>query len=294
MFNLNSTPERSGISFIIPCYNCEITLVEAIRSIMNLKLSNFEICMVDDGSTDNTYNLMLSLNRHYGEVIKIGRNKENMGGAYTRNKCVLLSKYDWFFMLDSDNYLHKKSFYKLLSKISKEDDVLTFQKIYFFYDFLGLDLVFRKWIFKKDRMVFEDLKRTGCHPVADGNYLLRRSVFKKIGGYDDEKLHVNLDSWSLGYRILLNDYYIKIVRNSHYFHRAGIKSYFIRNFKNYSINLKNLLLKNPQKFSLEEIEKIKKSNNTQETLISIPNDFSIDNVSLIYKVLLRIYKKFKK
>lgn len=281
------------ISFIIPCYNCEKTLNDTVRSILNLKLPECEICMVDDGSKDHTYKMLWAYAKKYPEKIKIGKNPENRGGAYTRNECVKLSQYEWLFMIDADNYLDKKSFYKLLLSVTEDDNLITFQKIYFFYDFLGLDLVYRKWLFLKDKMIFDDLRRTGRHPVASGNYLLRRLVFDKINGYDADNRNVNLDSWSFGYRALLNGYVLKIVKDTDYFHRIDGKSYFIRNIKNFSNNLKNLLLKNPEKFSPEEIQEIKNSKNTQETLITMPNDFSIEKTGLFYKVLLKIYYKIK-
>ena len=51
------------ISFIIPCYNCANTVSESIESILKLGLKTYEICMVDDGSTDTTYKLL----QHYKE-----------------------------------------------------------------------------------------------------------------------------------------------------------------------------------------------------------------------------------
>ncbi|MCX6761928.1 MAG: glycosyltransferase family 2 protein, partial [Candidatus Moranbacteria bacterium] len=60
------------ISFIIPCYNCEKTLNDTISSILDLELKEFEICMVDDGSKDRTYDLLKSYAEKYPENIKIG------------------------------------------------------------------------------------------------------------------------------------------------------------------------------------------------------------------------------
>ena len=59
------------ISFIIPCYNCEKTLGDTVGSILNLKLSEFEICMVDDGSKDETYNLLKAYAEKYPQNLSL-------------------------------------------------------------------------------------------------------------------------------------------------------------------------------------------------------------------------------
>lgn len=151
--------KKMKISFIIPCYNCEKTLSDTVESILSLKLNDFEICMVDDGSKDNTYKMLKNYEKKYPSKIKIGQNEVNKGGAYTRNECVKISQYEWLFMIDADNYLDKKSFFRLVENATEQDNILTFQKICFFYDFLRLDLVYKTWLFMKEKMTFEDLRR---------------------------------------------------------------------------------------------------------------------------------------
>lgn len=275
------------ISFIIPCYNCEKTLDDTVGSILDLKLAEFEICMVDDGSKDGTHNLLKFYAKKYPQNIKIGKNSENRGGGFTRNECVKLAKYDWFFLIDSDNYLDKKSFHKLLSAVTEKDNLITFQNICFFYDFLGLDLVYKNWIFLKDKMIFDDLRKTAYHSVVDGNYLFRRSVFEKIGGYETE--FGALESWSFGYKAFLSGYEFKIVKNTKYFHRVDGKSYWTREVKNNSNNMKKLLLKFLARFTAEEIALIEKSDDTQKTILTLPNDFMVEKINPFFRVLLKLY-----
>ena len=56
------------ISIIIPCYNCAKTLREAVASCYVQKLDNFEIVMVDDGSADNTKEIMQKLASKHPEI----------------------------------------------------------------------------------------------------------------------------------------------------------------------------------------------------------------------------------
>ncbi|MEI6587704.1 MAG: glycosyltransferase family 2 protein [Candidatus Moraniibacteriota bacterium] len=278
------------ISFIIPCYNCEKTLSDTVSSILELKLLEFEICMVDDGSKDGTYNLLKSYAKKHPKVVRIGKNPQNRGGGFTRNECAKLASADWFFLIDSDNYLDKKSFQKLLSAVTEKDNLITFQNICFFYDFLGLDLYYKTWSFLKSKMVFDDLRRTAYHPVVDGNYLFRRSVFEKVDGYETE--FGALESWSFGYKAFLSGYEFKIVTGTRYYHRVDGKSYWSREVKNNSNNMKKLLLKFPSKFTPEEIAAIGASEDTQKTILTLPNDFVTEKVNWFFRLLLRTYYLF--
>lgn len=280
------------ISFIVPCYNCEKTINDTVQSIFNLKLKEFEICMVDDGSSDSTGKMLQAYSKKYPNQIRIGKNSENRGGGYTRNECAKLAKYDWFFLLDADNYLDSKSFHKVLSSTTEKDNLVTFQTTCFFYDCLGLDLVYKRWIFLKNRMVFDDLRKTPCHPVVDGNYLFRRSVFEKVGGYEIE--FGALDTWSFGYKVLLFGYEFKIVQGVKYYHRVDGKSYWTREVKNNDNNLKNLLLKYPDRFSTKELELIKKAEDVQHLLLTLPNDFVEERINLFFRILLKIYYLIKR
>ena len=70
------------ISVLITVYNCEQYLKRAVDSILNQTWSDFEIIIVDDGSTDNS----LQIIKGYDDArIKIIAVKENRGVAYARN-----------------------------------------------------------------------------------------------------------------------------------------------------------------------------------------------------------------
>ena len=71
----------------MPCYNCEKTVREAVESIYTQELNySFEVIMLDDGSTDKTWDLLQHFEQQYDEV-KVFQNDGNMGEGYSRNKC---------------------------------------------------------------------------------------------------------------------------------------------------------------------------------------------------------------
>lgn len=282
-----------NISFIIPCYNCEKTIKQTVKSILRLKLKDFEICMVDDGSTDNTKRILDKYKIKYADKIKIGSNKENMGGGYTRNECYKMAKYNWIFLIDSDNYLEKKSFFKLIDSVDeKKDKMLSFHEIVFFIDFLGLDLIYKKWISLKNFMEFKDMRKTQCTPVSDGNYLYKREVFDKINGYDTDV--GALDSWSFGYKALLAGYKFRFVDGTKIFHRVNPKSYWMREKRNNNENLKKLLLKYSSKFSEKEKEQLRLSSDVLKILHLYDNDIIKEYINPLFRIPIKIYYKLFK
>lgn len=97
------------ISIIIPTFNSSNYISQAIKSVLNQSYKNYEIIVVDDGSTDNTYEEL----KKYKDKIKYYY-KENGGVASARNYGIIRSKGDYVCFLDADD-LYKKN--KLESQI---------------------------------------------------------------------------------------------------------------------------------------------------------------------------------
>ena len=91
------------VSVLIPCYNCQATVEEAVRSIIHQTYDNLEILCVDDGSTDNTLSLLLKLAEADSRVIVL-RNEGNKGLVYTLNKGVKLCHGSYIARMDSDDF----------------------------------------------------------------------------------------------------------------------------------------------------------------------------------------------
>lgn len=89
------------ISVIIPLYNKEKCIRKTIDSILNQKgFSDFEIVVVDDGSTDNSCNIVKSIGDH--RIVLY--HKKNGGPASARNYGVRMAKGEWIIFLDADDY----------------------------------------------------------------------------------------------------------------------------------------------------------------------------------------------
>lgn len=89
------------ISVILPAYNCEKFLAEAIQSILNQTYDSFELIIVDDGSTDRT----LEIARLYGEKDNRVRvlSQKNMGVSAALNRGIQEARYDWIAIMHADD-----------------------------------------------------------------------------------------------------------------------------------------------------------------------------------------------
>ncbi len=88
------------VSVIMPVYNREAVVEESIKSVLSQLYHNFELIIVDDGSTDNTVKVIESIKDPRILLIK---NDINKGCSYSRNLAVSKSKGIYIFYLDSDN-----------------------------------------------------------------------------------------------------------------------------------------------------------------------------------------------
>jgi glycosyltransferase involved in cell wall biosynthesis len=88
------------VSILIPCYNAERWIAQAIQSALDQTYPHKEVIVIDDGSTDGS----LQIIREFGERIR-WETGPNRGGNIARNQLLQLSRGDWLQYLDADDYL---------------------------------------------------------------------------------------------------------------------------------------------------------------------------------------------
>lgn len=93
------------VSILIPLYNSEKYIAETLQSVINQTWPNKEIIVVDDGSTDKSYEIAKS---YESDIVKV-YHQENRGSCAARNKAFELSSGDYIQYLDADDLLaHNK------------------------------------------------------------------------------------------------------------------------------------------------------------------------------------------
>ena len=113
-------------SFIVPVYNTAGYLNKCLDSLLNQTYNNFEIIIINDGSPDNSINIIKDYQARYNNIILI--DKENEGIGVARNSGIKAATGNYLIFVDSDDYVETD----LLENIEKEIedvDVLRYQVI---------------------------------------------------------------------------------------------------------------------------------------------------------------------
>jgi glycosyltransferase involved in cell wall biosynthesis len=181
------------VSIIIPCYNAERWVGEAIRSALKQTYSPVEVIVIDDGSTDRSLDFIKS----FKDEIR-WETGPNRGGDYARNRGFALSAGKYIQFLDADDYL-------LPSKIERQMQVLENRRADVVYE--DCQVLFenadgsRKWgsleVSGEHADILEKLLDGWAPPPC--TFLFSRLAVEKAGGWNE-----NLTSAQD------NDFYIKV------------------------------------------------------------------------------------
>ena len=166
-------------SIVIPCFNAELWLSEAVNSALKQTYSPVEIIVIDDGSSDGSLEIIKS----YSDRIT-WETGPNRGGNHARNRGFALSKGDFIQFLDADDYL-------LPQKLEKQVR---------FLETTGADAVYGDWQhqchLENGEITVDDIKTSGNQPdvlkslladwwVSPACLLFRRLAVESSGGWDE-------------------------------------------------------------------------------------------------------------
>ena len=166
------------ISVIMPCFNAEKYLREAIKSVLQQTYPHVELVVVDDGSTDDSKNIL----RSYDERIVLIE-QENRGPYPARNLGIKNSKGEFVAFLDADDYWHEDCLEELYSAINKSKAALA----YCGWQNIGVRGK------RGDPYVPPDYERGNkselflhaASPWPIHAALIRRNVLEEVGGFDE-------------------------------------------------------------------------------------------------------------
>lgn len=108
------------ISVVMPAYNSEKYIAEAIESILNQTFTDFEFIIINDGSTDRTEEIILSYN---DERIVYLKNEKNMGIVYTLNRGLDTAKGEYIARMDSDDISLPTRFEEQIEYLEKHPEI---------------------------------------------------------------------------------------------------------------------------------------------------------------------------
>ena len=91
------------VSVLIPVYNCEKYIERCIKSILNQNYDNIEIVIINDGSTDNTQEIIDKLKFKNSNIVSV--NRENKGICETRNELLNIATGEYVMFVDADDWI---------------------------------------------------------------------------------------------------------------------------------------------------------------------------------------------
>ncbi len=169
-----------NISVIIPLYNKEKAIKSTVLSVLNQKHKDFELLIVDDGSTDNSLGIVSQIDDPRIKILS----KVNGGVSDARNFGVKNAKFDYIFLLDADDLITKDCllrFSGLASKYADESVFTSNLKV----TFAGKsDLIFCRG--NSEKIVNEPLKALWERKVypRTGSMLIKKECFEQIGYFN--------------------------------------------------------------------------------------------------------------
>jgi glycosyltransferase involved in cell wall biosynthesis len=207
------------VSVIIPAYNAAPYTVEAIESVLNQTFKDFEIIVVDDGSTDNTKELL----QPYVDDCRINYiYKENGGASSARNMGIRASKGQYIACLDCDDLWLPEKLEICTEFLENNPKIgLVYTRV-FFIDSHGNN-VGTSGGRCKSGMIFEKLIVKNF--IMNSTPVVKKECFTKVGLFDESVFHpADWDMWlriSEHYPIIYLDKILTKyrIRESRYFER---------------------------------------------------------------------------
>lgn len=113
------------ISVIVPIYNKEKYIKRCLESLQQQSLKEIEIICVNDGSQDNSGEIVATYTKTDDRFVFIN-NEKNMGTAYSRNKALSVAKGEYIFFLDADDYLDCCALEQYYNELNTKDADMCF------------------------------------------------------------------------------------------------------------------------------------------------------------------------
>lgn len=214
------------VSVIIPTYNRARLLPRAIQSVLNQTYNNFELIIVDDGSIDNTEDVVKKFQKSDPRIIYI-KNDKNKGPSASRNIGIEIAKGEYIAFQDSDDEWLPEKIEKQIKFF--EDTPLDVGVVYTgFWRIENNKKIYIpfSWIKQKDGYIHKEILKGNF--IGTPTILVKKECFKKVGLFDETLFQ--LEDWELLIRIS-KDYKFK------YVNEALVISYFTPNSVNKQDNI---------------------------------------------------------
>jgi glycosyltransferase involved in cell wall biosynthesis len=280
------------VSVIIPLHNKEQYILNTIYSVLNQTFKAFEVLVVNDGSTDNSLQVLKTVNDIRLRVFSI----ENSGVSVARNLGLEKSNYEYVSFLDADDYWDNNflsEIVMLVNQYPKERVFASGRTSLFKNHKIQYQNSFLPDLNEVDKIDYLKVISKFLPPVNSSNALFKKTALLEAGVFkEDQKQHEDHDLWLRVCRssqvVYVNkplSYYRKDIQNS------GSKSsirYF--DFKEYLITIletKNFINRERNKYFKKYYNKF-----ILLTFIKYQSGFSKDETKELIKLFQKIVSPF--
>ncbi len=217
------------ISIVVPVYNVQHYLAETINSVLQQTYSNWELILVDDGSTDQSAKIGQEF------ALKDDRisyyYKPNGGQASARNVGIKKSNGEWVSFLDADDLILPEKLADQLADIKNHAPDFLYGLGYYYYPEREEKLVPYNWVSgEKTGYDFFKILYHSC-AVNTNTVLVKRKLFDEVGYFNEDAVFRGTEDWELWLRIAKHvaKVYGSPKRNVYYrIHDGGIHLQSIR------------------------------------------------------------------
>lgn len=223
-------------SVVVPLYNYAHFIEDNIKSILDQTISDWELIIVDDCSTDDPYSVIKS---YLNDKIKYFRLDKNMGYGNAKNIGIKESRGEHIVVLDADDMLTKESLKVRVSALNKNKKLWCHGKVYEFsgekppYDF--------RFHPRKYMKRFLKIQKTGYYKevwksIHAQTVMVHRSVYEKVGLYEPKLRSMgDKEMWAricnnIEYPLYVNYFVANYRMHSKQMHRSKHKK---KNLKKY-------------------------------------------------------------
>jgi len=223
------TKNTTFVSVLMTTYNSEKYVSETIKSVVNQTYKNWEFIIIDDASTDGTYDIITSAS-FSDDRIKIFRLDKNHGQSYALNFGLKKSSCDLIARIDNDDLMARDRIEKQVSYMNRYPEVAVVGTYVNYIDSQGRFLSRGKTDFTSTEEIADKIKNNELVGFNHPTVMMRKEIILKLGGYRSEYWPADdIDLWN---RILENGYRIEIIPEyltDYRIHSGSVTIYSVKN-----------------------------------------------------------------
>ena len=169
-------PVKPLLSVIVPVYNVSESYLNCcIRSVLYQSYPHWELCLVDDGSSEKHVKGLLHKWEQKDKRIKVRYLSKNQGISIASNTAADMAVGEFLVFLDNDDELHHEALYRIVENISQTDADLLYSDEELIGDDGSQHSVFSKPDFNRELLL--------CHNYITHLVVTRRKLFYEVGGF---------------------------------------------------------------------------------------------------------------